>query len=220
MLVKNEILRSFFQAATALVCIILFPLNDADGVSLLKLPSKESKFDGLYGIKIKKGIRCPKCCDLVFPEKFGLGNMGELTFLKEIVNQRPGLEHDLNCVTGFWSYDTLDHFKYLATVQQDKAAARMLLTPGVFDLGGGELDEVYPDQYIRPVVEKYKKLSELLNVKVISYIADELCSAFFNPVIESDLDLTKLVSDLKKRNLDGLANKIESTCKKFESQFQ
>lgn len=219
----NIELRKILQAATVLLCVILFAFNDADGASVLKLPSKESKFDGLYGIKVKKGIRCEKCCDLVFPETFGLGNMRELRFLKEIVNHRPELEHDLNCVTGFWSYDTLDHFKYLAIVRQDKGAARMLLTPPAqsgFDLGGGELDEVYPDKYIRPVVEKYKKLGELLNEKVIIYVADELCFAWLNPVIESNMDLTKLTSDLRKRNLSVLAIKIELTCKKLESKFK
>ncbi len=220
--IDNKVLRKILQAATALLCVILFAFNDADGASVLKLPSKESKFDGLYGIKVKKGIRCEKCCDLVFPETFGLGNMQELQFLKDIVNRVRWVESDLDCATA-WDYDTLDHFKYLATIRQDKEAARMLLTPpahGGFDLGGGELDEVYPDEYIRPVVENYKKLGELLNEKVMTYVADELCFAWLNPVIESNMDLTKLLSDLRKRNLNVLASKIESTCKKLESKFK
>jgi len=218
----SKTLTKIFQTATVLLCVILIAFNEADGASILKLPSKESKFDGLYGIKIKKGIRCEKCCDLVFPEAFGLGNMRELQFLKDIINRVRWVESDLDCVTA-WDYDALDHFKYLATVRQDKNAAKMLLNPpshGGFDLGGGELDEVYPDEYIRPVVEKYKKLGELLNVKIINYIADELCLVRFNPVIDSNMDLEKMISDLRSRGLKDLANKLEVTCKAYESKFK
>lgn len=220
--VANQALSKILQVAMVLLCVILVAFNEVNGASVLKLPSKESKFDGLYGIKVKKGIRCEKCCDLVFPETFGLGNMRELKFLKEVVNSWSKIERDLDCVTS-WSYDALDHFKYLATVRQDKNAAKMLLYPaghGGFDLGGGELDEVYPDEYIRPVVEKYKKLGELLNVKVINYIADELCLARVNPVIDSNMDLEKMISDLRSRGLKDLANKLEVTCKAYESKFK
>lgn len=220
---ESIFITKFLRVFMALLCVILFVFNNADGASALKLPSKESQFDGLYGIKVKKGIRCPKCCDLVFPEVFGFGSMRELEFLQLIVNRRPELEHDLKCVTGFWNYDVLDHFKYLATVRQDRQAAKMLLTPpsqGGFDLGGGELDEVYGDEYVRPVVEKYIKLGELLNEKVMAYVAQELCFAWFNPVIDSTIDIPKLTADLRRRKLNVFANKIEAACKKLESEMK
>jgi hypothetical protein len=218
----SKVLTKFLQAAAVLLSVVIFVFNNADGASALKLPSKESKFDGFYGIKVKKGIRCPKCCDLVFPETFGLGNMQELQFLEDIVSRVRWVKSDLDCTTA-WDYDTLDHLIYLATVRQDRQAAKMLLTPpsqGGFDLGGGELDEVYGDEYVRPVVEKYNKLGELLNEKVMAYVAQELCLAWFNPVIDSTIDITKLTADLRKRNLNVFAIKIEATCKKLESEIK
>jgi hypothetical protein len=205
-----------------LIVLCLAAVVNANAGDVLRLPSKKSGFDSLYKITIKKGMPCEQCCKLIFPETFGLGNEHELHFLKEIVNNGFKIEHDVDCIMPI-SQDALDHIKFLAIEKQDKKAAKILLYPpghGGFDLGGGELAEIYGDEYVRPIVEKYKKLGELLDEKVNIYVADQLCYAWINPVIDSNMDLAKLVLDLKKRNITALASRIESTCKKLESKFK
>ncbi len=186
----------------------------------LTLPLKKSQFNGLYGISIKKGVRCRECCDLVFPESFGFSNKTEFEFLVNIINKDDKIKHDTDCVMPI-NYDVLDHIKFLAIKKQDKTAASLLVYPdghGGLKLGGGELDEIYADEYIRPVLEKYTKLEDVVSPKAMGYIADKICLTWINPTIESNMNLKELIKTLRKKQLHDLANKIEITCKKYEKE--
>lgn len=203
----------------ALIVSFLFAVS-AFAETPLTLPLKKSQFNGLYGISVKKGIRCRECCDLVFPESFGLSNKTEFEFLINIINKGDNIKHDTDCVMPI-DYDVLDHIKFLAIKKQDKTAASFLVYPqghGGVKLGGGELEEIYADEYIRAVLEKYSKLEDVVSPKAIEYIADKICSTWVNPTIESNMNLNELIKSLQKKRLQNLANKIETTCKKYEKE--
>ena len=187
----------------------------------LTLPAKTSQFNGLYGISIKEGARCKECCDLVFPESFGLAKRTELEFLVNIINKGDKIKHDMDCVMPLDS-DVLDHIRFLAINKQDKMAASLLVYPGGhggLKLGGGELEETYADEYIRPVLEKYSKLEDVVSPKAMKYIADKICLTWVNPTIESSMNLSELIKSLRKRQFQDLADKIEITCKKYEKEL-
>lgn len=94
----------------------------------IEIPAKKSALDGWQGIKVKK---CgSECCELVFPENFGLMNKQQLMILKELVSKN--IEHDVDCSMQVSTY-ALNQIRHLAVEKQDREAALMLLSPSQYN---------------------------------------------------------------------------------------
>ncbi len=183
------------------------------------LPGSTSGFQGWQGIKVVRGVRCPNCCDLVFPEKFGLHNSEELKLLRNII--QANIPHDMDCLTPM-AGDTMDHLRRLAVEHQDKDAAEVILQadgPRGVDLGGGELSEVHAAQYLIPTLLGFTALKDLLTPGLEKHVALKVCAAAFNPGTSDDVDEKALVEKLRTRGATSLAHAVVAKCSEFAKKF-
>lgn len=177
----------------------------------LLIPAKKSALDGWQGIRVKK---CgPACCELMFPENFGLNNKQQLSALKDLVSKY--IEHDVDCMMQV-AYDALKQMRFLAAEKQDRDAAMMLLSPsryGGFNLDG-ELAEEYAGGYQLTVLEKYRDLGSVLDKNISDDVSTSVCS--WAEVLGEEAGskrLKKLVPVLKSKNLNELAQMLSEKCK-------
>lgn len=178
-----------------------------------QLPKKKSELNGWQGLKIEKDGA--ELCRLVFPENYGLANMAQLNWLRELVNSN--LDHDLDCVLQV-NYAALDQIKLLAAEKQDTDATAMLLDPkryGGFDLDG-ELAEEYAGEYQLPVLEKSRKLTNFLeNKQVVEQLTDSVCSWVEVSGEKKERNRVKaLVQLLKRENFPLFTSMLSSKCGK------
>jgi len=177
----------------------------------IQIPAKKSALDGWQGIKMKK---CGSaCCELVFPENFGLKNKQQLLVLKDLVSKN--IEHDVDCSMQVSTY-ALNQIRSLAIKKQDRDAALMLLSPsqyGGFNLDG-ELAEEYAGEYQLAVLEGYQDLNAILDKTILEDASTSVCSwAEVLGEKAGSKRLKKLVPVLKSKNLNELAQMLTEKCK-------
>jgi hypothetical protein len=177
----------------------------------LQIPAKKSMLAGWHGIKVKK---CgSECCELVFPENYGLMNKQQLMTLKELVSKN--IEHDVDCSMQVSTY-ALNQIRHLAVEKQDRDAAMMLLSPSQyngFNLDG-ELAEEYAGEYQLAVLEGYQSLNSILDKTISEDVSTSVCS--WVEVLGEKAGakrLRKLVPVLKSKNLGDLAQMLSEKCK-------
>jgi hypothetical protein len=167
-----------------------------------EFPTKSSEFDGWRGVTIKRGVRCEGCCDLVYPRNFGLNNPEELRLLVKIVGAVE-IEHDLDDCMMPRAEDTLDHLLGLAVERQDQGAARAILeanTAGGMEVSGGEVGEIFAARYVIPTLHGFSGIGRMLAPGLEAHIADEVCSAAFNPGTSENVDERKIAASLRKKD--------------------
>ena len=185
--------------------------TNSDAGKAIQIPVKKSALDGWQGIKVKK---CGSaCCELVFPESFGLKDKRQLMALKALV--RANLEDDVNCSMQVSTY-ALNQIRYLAIEKQDRDAAIMLLSPsqyGGFNLDG-ELAEEYAGEYELAVLEKYHNLGSILNKSISEDVSTSVCS--WAEVLGEEAGsrrLKQLIPVLKSKNLNELNQMLSEKCR-------
>jgi len=184
------------------------------------LPAAISGFDGWRGVKLVRGPKCPECCSLQFPAEFGHANAEELELLQSII-QKGQFKNDLHCVMTI-DQDALKQLVRLATKSQDEAAALAVVRAnggGGVDLGGGELAEVYPAEYLVPVLLGFRRIGTSLTPDLERRVAMQICYAAYDPSTSSDLDEKVVAAKLKKRGAVSLARAIDSKCEEVKKQF-
>lgn len=184
------------------------------GDQAIQIPAKKSKLDGWQGIKVKK---CgPECCELVFPQNFGLMNKQQLLILKELVSKN--LEHDVDCAMQV-STDALNQIRYLAVKKQDRDAAFMLLSPSQYNSFNldGELAEEYAGDYQLSVLEGYRDLNGILDKTISDDVSTAVCTwAEVSGEKAGSRRLKELIPALKSRNQknqNALAEMLSEKCK-------
>ncbi len=186
-------------------------LTSSDAGQAIQIPAKKSALDGWQEIKVKK---CGSaCCELVFPESFGLKNKQQLLALKALVSTN--IEHDVDCSMQVSTY-ALNQIRYLAIEKQDRDAALMLLSPsqyGGFNLDG-ELAEEYAGEYELAVLEKYHDLGSILDKSISEDVSTSVCS--WAEVLGEEAGskrLKKLLPVLKSKNLNELTQMLSEKCR-------
>lgn len=177
----------------------------------MQIPAKKSALDGWQGIKVKK---CgAECCELVFPDNFGLMNRQQLMTLKELVSKN--IEHDVDCSMQISTY-ALNQIRHLAVEKQDRDAAMMLLSPSEyngFNLDGA-LAEEYAGEYQLAVLEGYKDLNAILDKTISEDVSTSVCSwAEALGDKAGSKRLKKLIPILKSQNYNELAGMLSEKCK-------
>ena len=185
--------------------------TSSDTGQAIQIPAKKSALDGWQGIKVKK---CGSaCCELVFPERFGLKNKQQLIVLKDLVSKN--IEHDVDCSMQVSTY-ALNQIRFLAVEKQDRDAAMMLLSPSQyngFNLDG-ELAEEYAGEYQLAVLEGYQDLNAILDKTTSEDVSTAVCSwAEVLGEKAGSARLKKLVPALKSKNLNELAQMLSEKCK-------
>ena len=184
-----------------------------DGNSL-KIPRKTSQLNGWQGVMIKYGTTCPDCCDLVFPGNFGGADKKQLQVLIKLVRNGTKID-DVDCMRPV-QYYALRHLLQLAVVRQDAGAALSLLSPsahGGFNLDG-EVAEEYAGEYQLRVLEKFKDLRPLLNIKREQELADSICSWLEVLGEKSDrIRVKRVISRLQTEGFSQFAALFSKRCK-------
>ncbi len=205
----------FFSIVSVSIIIVFACTTEKQNTSSRKMtsvhiPKKKSALDGWQGVKVRK---CgAKCCELVFPENFGLKNKNQLMALRELVNA--DLDQDVDCMM-LVNKDTLNQIKFLATEKQDSDAAKMLLSPqsyGGFNLDG-ELAEEFVGEYQLSVLEKFKNLHSILDKNVEEDLSVSICS--WVEVLGEEAGqkrVKKLLRDLKSKDFSAFAGMISEKC--------
>lgn len=186
-----------------------------------EFPRKSSEFNGWRGVTIKRGVRCEGCCDLVYPRDFGLNNPEELGLLVKIVGATE-IEHDLDDCMMPRAEDTLDHLLSLAVERQDPGAARAILEagmPGAMEVSGGEVGEIFAVKWLIPTLNGFSGLERLATPALEAHVADDVCSAAFNPGTSEEVDERKIAASLSKKGHRRLAAAIDRSCAKIRKQF-
>ena len=177
-------------------------------------PESLSQLNKLKGIEVKKGIRCPDCCDVVFSEKFAYQNKEQFTFLLQMTKNTYIEEEDMNCPKPIMplNYYALDRLVYLATNKQDKAAAEVILSPQSTTLLNldGELAEEFTGDRILPVLEQYQNLNGILTNKHGDSLATHLC--YWKEFRGAVKRVNRIITKLENSGLKDIANVINEKC--------
>lgn len=186
-----------------------------------EFPTKSSEFNGWRGVTIERGVRCEGCCDLVYRREFGLNSPEELGLLVKIVGA-VDIEHDLDDCMMPRAEDTLDHLLRLAVERQDRGAARAILearTDGGMSVPDAEVGEVFAVKYLIPTLDGFSGLEGMLTPELETHIADEVCSAAFNPGTSEDVDERKVAASSRKKGHRSLAAAIDRSCAKMRDEL-
>lgn len=180
-----------------------------------------SKMNGWHGLNAKKlVINAKTYCIIDVPKEFGL-TIEERNYLNYIaINSNvASIAMKEDCYTTNIIYIALDQLKLLATKNQDRETARLIIFEGSeampFELDG-EVAEAYTGDYLIPVLRKYKELSLIIDSKKEDDIARSVCADFSWQQDIKKKDAKKKINDtvaiLKAKGLTDLANKIIKGC--------
>lgn len=178
-------------------------------------PQKLSQLHNQVGIEVKKGVRCPDCCDVVFSEDYAYQNKEQFSFLLQMTKNASIEEEDMNCPKPLMPLDyyALDHLVYLATKKQDKAAAEIILSPQRttrLNLDG-ELAEEFTGDRILPVLEQYRDLRGVLTDKHAEQLASDLC--YWKEYRGAAKRVNRIVKRLENSGLKSIVDAINKKCK-------
>ncbi|HAK59695.1 MAG TPA: hypothetical protein DCO77_04840 [Nitrospiraceae bacterium] len=211
---KRQHSKEHIRPGYLLVMLGLFLLVGCDAGNSFKIPRKTSQLNGWQGITIKYGTTCPDCCDLVFPGDFGHADKKKLQVIIKLVRSGTKID-DVDCMRPV-QYYALRHLLQLAVVKQDAGAALSLLSPsahGGFNLDG-EVAEEYAGEYQLRVLEKFKDLRPLLNVKLEEELSDSICSWLEVLGEKSDrIRVKRVISRLQSEGFSQFAALFSKRCK-------
>ena len=178
-------------------------------------PEKLSELNSQAGIEVKKGVRCPDCCDVVFSDDFAYQNKKQFKFLLQMTKNTYIEEEDMDCPKPLMplNYYALDRLVYLATKKQDKAAAEVILSPqrtSRLNLDG-ELAQEFTGDRILPVLEQYRDLSGILTDKHAESLASDLC--YWKNNRGAVKRVNRIVKRLESSGLKSIADAINKECK-------
>ena len=178
-------------------------------------PKKLSQLNSQVGIEVKKGVRCPDCCDVMFSEDFAYKNKEQFSFLLQMTKNTYIEEEDMDCPKPIMplNYYALDRLLYLATNKQDKAAAKVILSPQRSTLLNldGELAEEFTGDRILPVLEQYQDLAGILTDKHADSLAADLC--YWKEFRGAVKRVNRIIKRLEDSGLKGVADVINKKCK-------
>ena len=200
--------RLVYTLFTFMLLLLLASCNQGS------FPKSLSQLNDLEGIEVKKGVRCPDCCDIVFSEEYAYRNNEQLTFLLQMTKNNYIEKEDMNCPKPIMPLDyyVLDHLVYLATKKQDKAAAEVILSTqgsSLLDLDG-ELAEEFIGDRMLPVLERYKNLSGILTTNHSEMIATDLCN--WKEFRGEGKRINRIIQKLEGSGLRDIANAIIKKC--------
>ena len=150
----------------------------------------------------------------MFSEDFAYKNKEQFSFLLQMTKNTYIEEEDMDCPKPIMplNYYALDRLLYLATNKQDKAAAKVILSPQRSTLLNldGELAEEFIGDRMLPVLERYKNLSGILTTNHSEMIATDLCN--WKEFRGEGKRINRIIQKLEGSGLRDIANAIIKKC--------
>ncbi|WP_303908960.1 hypothetical protein [Thiohalomonas denitrificans] len=216
---RENILKSVFGFFGAVLLVVMAAATfSSSGVSLISWPTTVLSLDGWHGLELEKGVRCPVCYSLVFPDKFGMNDDEEMQILIDLPRKKVdnSLIYDLDGPL-FADKDVLDHLFHLAVDYDYAPAGDIILMPDKYGmLLGLETSENMIGTHVIPLLHQYTKLEELVRKDGYEELAKQICH--WSAGQQNFQNANRLIESVRERNYKRFGDVLAVICKE-EKEF-